>query len=268
MVKLQTLGADPEFILKDQNNPIPAYYFITGNKHFPISLGDGFEILHDNVMIEGNIPPANTKEEFIEHMRLLKVLMAGQLPENIKIYSQDSANYEDLSAREANIFGCDPFENCWTYSVHRAENMSRIKTRVAGFHIHIGYESDLEKHIMDNFIARAFDLFLTIPSYQINPDKTRLKYYGGLGNFRSKPYGIECRSLGSFMSQDRFLGPIVDKVTQMFEYLNDSNNHQILAKLEFSDIYQALSDSEERVKLYTHCKLPEIKFSSIKELVL
>ena len=79
MITNITVGSDPEFFIiqkyEDAEFPIPAYEIIPGTKSDPIDFGNGFKVLIDNVLVEGNIPPANTREEFVNNMRMLKSII-------------------------------------------------------------------------------------------------------------------------------------------------------------------------------------------------
>ena len=62
------IGADPEVFIKDKDNKIvPAFLLVNGTKDYPTPISEeGHAIQSDNVMLEYNIPPCSTKEEFIK----------------------------------------------------------------------------------------------------------------------------------------------------------------------------------------------------------
>lgn len=68
-----TVGADPELFLKDKdNNIIPAFFFVKGTKDIPEPISnDGHAIQYDNVMLEYNIPPCNTEDEFVSNNKFV-----------------------------------------------------------------------------------------------------------------------------------------------------------------------------------------------------
>jgi hypothetical protein len=108
-----------------------------------------------------------------------------------------------------------------------AENMSRFNRRVAGFHIHIGYTlltPDITKLVMNRYIAKAFDFFVVYPSRQHHNDPFREKYYGGYGNYRDTAYGNECRALGGFFTDDKYLSWAYQQAIKSVVYCSDKDN--------------------------------------------
>ncbi|MBU1082645.1 MAG: hypothetical protein KKB59_19325, partial [Spirochaetes bacterium] len=67
-----TIGADPEFFLMSDKSKkfISAIPLISGTKAKPINAGNGVGIIHDNVLLEINIPPAKTEQEFVDSMKI------------------------------------------------------------------------------------------------------------------------------------------------------------------------------------------------------
>ena len=68
-----TIGADPELFLinPDNNTLVSAIDKFGGTKDIPVPLGigDGYNVLEDNVMVEFNIPPAFTADRFVEYIQ-------------------------------------------------------------------------------------------------------------------------------------------------------------------------------------------------------
>lgn len=131
-----TIGSDPEFFIVDKkNNPYPSINLFEGTKENPEDKGNGFAIVKDNVLVEGNIPPANTKEEFVKYMKELKYLINSILElKGLKLYSTDSMKYAPryLKHPEACIFGCSAYKNAWEKGLFQAEDMGHMPIRVAG----------------------------------------------------------------------------------------------------------------------------------------
>lgn len=242
-IKNVTIGSDPEFFIVDKNGEAyPSTHIFKGTKEFPEDKGDGYAILKDNVLVEGNIPPASTKEQFIEFMKFLKdsineILEIG----GMKLYASDSMDYKPrfLQNAEANEFGCSSYKNAWQLGSFAAANMSRFNKRVAGFHIHIGYKLEDEGYItkssMNRYIAKAFDYFVVFPSRQYHSDPFREEYYGGYGNYRDTAYGNECRALGGFFTDDKYLGWTYDQTIKAIEYCSNPDN---LPKLDQVDVLE------------------------------
>ena len=71
-----TIGADPEFFIVTENGEaFPSTNVLKGNKDNPDDRGGGYASLCDNVLAEGNIPPANSEAEYVEHMTTLKSMI-------------------------------------------------------------------------------------------------------------------------------------------------------------------------------------------------
>jgi hypothetical protein len=219
MIKNLTFGTDPEFFVfnKRVGIPISAIPLVNGTKESPESLGDGFFILADNVLIEGNVPPCKTAEEFISIMSELRkriqeyfITKFKSMSDGIELMSSDCLRLDPmfLAHPGALEFGCSPYLNAWDNEVHKANDMSSSLFRTAGFHIHIGYELNTRlwaTMIMNKLIAKAFDLFITIPAYNTNFDVIRFENYGGLGQYRNTKYGVECRSLGGAFTDSEYI---------------------------------------------------------------
>lgn len=219
------LGSDPEaFIVNDNTmKPVSSKRFTTGTKDEPEEMGGGFALLNDNILIEGNVPPATNKEEFIENMTKLWNMMNGRANRRMAhLHNADVMEISDelMETREAKEFGCSSFRDAWNDLVEIETPQLTSNNRPAGCHIHIGFED--EQYLTDNFkkaVVRAFDIFVTIPAIEITgPNYRTNNLYGILGACRIKSYGVECRSLGgSFFTPDRF-GWIYDRVKLAIDY--------------------------------------------------
>lgn len=249
----ETIGSDPEFFIVDKNeNPVPSTNIFDGTKENPEDKGDGYAVLKDNVLVEGNIPPASTRDEFVNNMRALKYLINRILEmSDLELHCDDSMLFteEDLVGREANRFGCAAYNNAWKGLEGVAvANMSKLKHRVAGTHIHIGYgikNFNYDNRQINRVIAKAFDLMVTIPARRIHNDNIRNTYYGELGSFRDTPYGLECRTLGGYFSKDKYLGWIYDNTVKAVEFASDEDNFkklEALGKEDLKDIDKVYSD--------------------------
>lgn len=237
-----TIGSDPEFFISSGSHFVPSTNLIPGDKDNPYPIGDGFFIQRDNVLIEGNIPPAKNKEEYIYNMKHLKDLMNDYLQiinPNLHIVCADSAEFDlEMLKRnpEANVFGCHPYENAWTGETTKAKSLSHLPYRTCGFHHHIGYQIDsrYDKKEINKLLVKAYDFFVTTQARKIYNDKIRSYYYGELGSYRHCVYGVEVRSLGGYFAQDEYLPKIYDGIMQSIEYVNElliTNREEILANI-------------------------------------
>ena len=99
----------------------------------------------------------------------------------------------------ARVFGCEPDYNAWTGEVNPKPHCDNPNLRSAGGHIHV--ETDLDRRA----VIQAMDLFLGVPSVLMDKGEERRKLYGAAGSYRSKPYGVEYRTLSNFWIFDEKL---------------------------------------------------------------
>lgn len=222
-----TVGADPEVLIQHEKTGeyIPAFLITPGDKYNPVDMGGGYQILADNVTLEGNIPPSSSKEGYIMNMTKLIDIFSTTIKANnkdLKIVFADSATFADdkLEFEEAKIFGCMPFKIAYHAGEHVAPDLSTQNKRAVGGHIHCGYNSVFDKEALNPLLAIAFDLFLTIPSRITNFDEFRNKYYGNLGAYRDKDYGVEFRSLGGYTVNPKYYDRIYDNLMKMVIFVN------------------------------------------------
>ena len=184
----------------------------------------------DNVLLEGNIPPSNTKEGFVKNMAELKKRITEYLKAInpvLGLLHKDcmTLNPAFLSHPEALQFGCSPYLNAWDKQIHRAKDMSEEDYRTAGMHVHIGYDiaegNIWSRETINNTITKAFDLFAVIPSCLLHVDKRRFENYGGLGQYRETSYGLECRSLGAFYANPSYAQWVIDQTVKAIEYVEN-----------------------------------------------
>lgn len=235
-IKNITIGSDPEFFIVDKNKEAyPSIGIFKGTKDEPEQKGDGFAVLKDNVLVEGNIPPAHSEEEYIQFMLTLQNMINSVLEvNNLKLYAADSMKYKPrfLDHPEANVFGCSSYRNAWEIGLFSAENMSHLPIRVCGDHQHIGYtllSEQMSKRQMNRYIAKAFDYFVTWPSRQHHNDEFRAKYYGPYGVYRDCPaYGLECRALGGHFTHPDHLGWVYRNTIKAVEFCASAENLKLL----------------------------------------
>lgn len=268
MITILTVGSDPEFFVKRGKIFFPPVGLTNGTKTIPELVDTrGYYIQRDNLCLEGNIPPANNKHEFIENIMTLKKLMYDRIkPYKLDLVCADSADFMPrfLHIPEAHEYGCAPYQLAWRDGINAYNDHGLLyeRRRPAGFHIHIGYRRNNSltpnKNYMDMLITKLFDLFVTNPARHHFMDYFRCKYYGLYGAYRKTNYGVECRSLGGFFLHDEYLGWIYDQIMKIEDYLSnhDANTvndllnryHQECFSWGFTkgdfiseDIYRALS---------------------------
>jgi len=237
-MKFITLGSDPEFFVYDpKGQPFPATLFAKGTKDNPSAiteLGEWYFEQLDNISFEGNIPKAYTRQEFVSNMVKIRKYFSDKVTPVGYSLSPNGVEYfakRYLKTREACDFGCSTVIDTWLSNMYTGfetkatPRLDNYKFRVAGFHIHIGYDEPILKGndgkiYTDIMIGRLFDLFLTIPSHEIKPEIERIKTYGRWGVIRSKTYGVECRTLSSYYTQEQHLSWVWDQVMKIESFIN------------------------------------------------
>lgn len=253
---IETIGSDPEFFVLDpKGKPYPATLFASGSKENPVAiaeLGRGFYEQRDNLSFEGNIPPSHNKEDFIYDMSVLRDYFSSKVVKFGYSLSSNGVEYFEnryLKTPEGMEFGCSSVISTWdstpAHLVNRpTPTLTRAKYRVAGFHIHIGIDPASHTFTPNELailIGRLFDLFLTIPSQRIKPEPERLVSYGKYGMIRDKPYGVECRTLSSYFTQETKLAWVWDQIKVMENFINSCNKKDLLL---FTDLAYFTGNAE------------------------
>lgn len=214
-----TIGADPEmFIINTRTNKIvSAIGIIPGEKGNPYTEGmdEGFGVEIDAILAEFNIPPCRTEDEFVYSMKFMKKWIKNYVktfdPDyDILCKASHRVPTSELLDPKANEIGCAPDYNAYTKRENPKPDGYPSTTRVAGLHVHIGYDNpDFDTNIK---LIKYMDLFVGVPSVLYDTDKYRRTLYGQAGSFRKTKYGVEYRSLSSYMLHDHLL-PFVWKQT-------------------------------------------------------
>lgn len=232
-----TIGSDPEaFILSEAvNSVVSAKRFTVGTKDVPEDMGDGYALMNDNILIEGNVPPSRNRDEFIASMTKLHDMISERASRRFaKQVNSDAMEISTDLARtkEAREFGCSSFRDAWNGFLEISTPVLLTNWRSAGCHIHIGFEEE-----RDNFkmaVVRAFDMLVTVPAIEETGFNYRTSnLYGLLGAARITSYGVECRSLGGSFFRKESFGWIYDKVEQAIA-LAEEKEDQIMSLPEIT----------------------------------
>src|SRR6185436_11668914 len=125
-MKFVSIGSDPELFLADASDEIvSAVRKVGGSKKNPKELRvPGFFVQEDNVLVEFNIPPQESKEGFIGAITNGKRLVEEIIPANhsLKIKSSHHLHPRHLKSAQARAFGCDPDVCAWTGEVSVSDN--------------------------------------------------------------------------------------------------------------------------------------------------
>lgn len=226
-----TVGADPEaFLFNTRTNRIVSSIgIVDGDKQNPYQISDTTFVQKDNIMLEFNIIPANTREGFINNINKAKREINAYIQDkdpNLKVlFTTPSAVADDdiLQDEECRIFGCDPDINAYTREFNKTLDVEEVgNLRFAAGHVHIGHEFISFEDKIET--VKTLDILLGYLN-GINPlNKERNKYYGKLGNFRDKPYGLEYRTPSNiWLENDETIGNVFDmavkSVTEVNKYI-------------------------------------------------
>lgn len=261
-VKNPLVGSDVEYFLVDKlsGEIVSAEPFIKGTKENPFRFdpkNQFFATQLDNVMAEGNIPPASTSYMFLKYMTDLRSYINNTIPARYQTLAAPAAILEDkyLQTETAARFGCDPSLNAWTGETVEPKPTGD-KLRSAGFHIHVGYESP--NSTTNVKLAKALDLFLGVPSVLLEPQNSRKKVgYGLAGNMRHQPHGVEYRTLSSFFAGHKKLIEWVYKNTHS---AIDAINQGYFREIDrLGKIIQHIINNEDKEEARTLLKYWEIR---------
>ncbi len=255
LLKDLSIGADPELFVKDLRTStfVPSLDLVGGSKVFPRAFSqEGFWGQEDNVLVEYNIPPSFTKEEFVANVRKgIKLFEEFLPPDKYSVEIQTSHKFkpEQLLDPRANQFGCDPDFNAWLDGIENPSPEIPVDgLRCAGGHVHVGYQfadpnqEEGKKEFINQQIVRWQDLLLGVPAMKIDRDTERRKLYGKAGAYRNKPYGVEYRTLSSFwLSSPSLIEWVFNKTKEAVENVSNLNfldnrlQEKIMAAINHSD---------------------------------
>lgn len=198
-----TIGADPELFFVEARTNIPrsAEGLLGGDKQHPVQmegLPEGFMIQEDNAAAEFNIPPAKTVNQFTTSIfSSLKYLSAIAKKNKLKLSITPDLDFtkEQLATKHCQTLGCNPDFNAWIEEENPVPQPPELMRTAAG-HIHIGWSKPTWDQII--WVARGFDLLITVPSILVTKPNRRRTLYGKAGACRPKKYGVECRSVDNF----------------------------------------------------------------------
>ena len=202
-IKHALVGSDPELFISQGGKVGSAIGKVGGSKEEPRPTAFG-ALQEDNVLLEFNIHPAASLDEFKHHIKATLRDAQSTLDqfhaELIRGMSSHIYQREELEefGPAAFIFGCDPDFNGWTGDMNVMPE-ANPGLRTAGGHLHIGYSHLEQPSIQTNLnIIRMCDYTLGLPSILMDTDEQRRELYGKAGCLRHKPYGTEYRTLSNF----------------------------------------------------------------------
>jgi len=215
------LGADPEVFMRNKDGLVSVIGLIHGDKWNPMQvegLPKGFTLQQDNVALEFGIPPAASKQEFVDYIKTVK--KAGKSYLKGLSFSYDSCAIfpaDQMQTAEAHIFGCEPDFNAWTHKENPPPKPPHEFMRSAGGHVHVETTLPAEQ------VVRNMDLFVGVGSVLMDKTGTqRRELYGKAGAYRKKSYGVEYRTLSNFwIFEDKLIKWVWDETAKALSALRD-----------------------------------------------
>lgn len=204
------LGTDPELFVFDTRRDrfVSAHDMIPGTKAEPFKVECG-AIQPDGLAAEFNIDAADTLEEWERNITTVLQILTDRIREVDRNYVLKFVPYAEFDLAyfkslpdEAKVLGCDPdYRYDGTLNINPSERIGGQPLRTASGHVHIGWTNGQKlvgAHFEDcKFISRNF-LYHDMFTPKTGLCHKRLQYYGMLGSFRPKPYGIELRAAGNW----------------------------------------------------------------------
>lgn len=243
------IGGDPEFPLIDlqTNKYISLVPYINGTKEekHPIPVELCFQQI-DNTNIEFDIPP---QKYFYMYHHLVDLCIEStnnflqNINPNFSLTAVSSALYDDkeLESDEAKEFGCEPSLNIYD-KIQAPKVIIESNYRFAGYHLHFGFDRNLTKKEVRNFIVLC-DVFLGLQALSLDNDGIRRQYYGKLGEYRQKAKNrLEYRVLGAKMHlYPDIIGQAINKI---HNYMNNFDPKIFNKAFRILSEYKLTNDKE------------------------
>ena len=281
-----SLGSDPEMVIRDRKTgqPVSAVSIFKGvdfnySKETPLEKGAGRTYFHDNVNVEGTMPPSFSKKELIQNVHNYIKDAREILGEDFVLSNESYTVYpkEEFASQEAMTFGCSAAYDAFTVAPIERIEASNIDYRTCGGHIHVGREDfksieggeliDFESKISS---VKLFELILGTALTVIDNDpssKQRKELYGKAGEHRPTEYGVEVRSPGNYwLGSPRTVSLVWDLSQIVYDIIFDGKTQEILDKVDENEYVEAINsfDKEKCLKILTNLNI--IPNETIKEI--
>ena len=203
-----TFGSDFELAVKEINGNIIPALMVPGTKDNPVSIGNNCFCQRDGVNFEANIPPVNTKKDWLKYTdycfkegnRLLALQGLTLHPSSSHVYSPEQLDQGDLRklfCTESN----DAYQNG---KIRNVKVSKKTNMRTCGYHFHIGFNRKCPESgkfpdmATKCLLAFYCDLHMGVVSVLLDTDNQRRNMYGKPGDFRFKSIGTPCNRLNLF----------------------------------------------------------------------
>lgn len=282
-----TIGTDPELMLADDKgvivNSLPV---LKKDKHDPIMLDKNTKLYCDNVLVEMAMKPALSSIEMVNRLTGCFRMATEALPPGYSLVPKAAHYYEELPPKPSDEIihlvttgqlpddvipmewqiGCNPNFDVYAGTMR---NQSRFPNtlRTGSFHIHIGNKNwnDEEEYELltdpqKRKAIKLLDIFLGCPSVVFDTDessKLRRSLYGGAGEWRPTPYGVEYRVLSNFALRSPLLAKACfDLAFYAMSFLNSGYDDHILKECNMMDVQKAINGSDARLAASISRKYP------------
>tara|TARA_R110002020_G_scaffold140447_2_gene311937 strand:- start:5004 stop:5816 length:813 start_codon:yes stop_codon:yes gene_type:complete len=263
------LGTDPELFIANDTEVISAEGLIGGTKKSPKFITDeGHAVQEDNVMVEFNIPPCSSADEFTKEINVVLTYLEATLGlQNLRLHYSASEVLDPkyLQTKQAQEFGCEPDFNAYLRCANTPPEANST-LRTAGGHIHVGYPNTGDVGQVED-IVRAMDLFLGLPSIIMDEDNRRKTMYGKAGAFRFKDYGLEYRTLSNFwIYTDELKAWAFNSTIAAIKFVSNTDNREKLYSMG-DKIQTAINNNDKYLAIDLMANVAEIKRINLKEKV-
>lgn len=217
-----TIGADPEFFVSIKGELVSAHGLVGGTKEAPLPVDKG-AVQVDGMALEFNIDPSDKLQDFSYNIHTVLKGMRKLIPEEYDFEFKPTAEfgkeYIDKQPEKAKELGCEPDYCAYSGKVNEKPD-GDLGFRTAAGHVHIGIDRDLDE-MEERKLVILCDLLIGVPSLLRDSDNKRRELYGKAGCYRSKPYGVEYRTLSNFwLSRDDDQAFIFNRAVKAAELLD------------------------------------------------
>jgi hypothetical protein len=254
MTEALLVACDPElFVMK--GDKISSIAGILGyGKHNKLDTGKGVRLQEDNVLLEFDIDPCKSFNEFDNLMKDAIHLCEDvakkhgfKLAMGVASHNYSSEELSKLpdSAKE---FGCSSDVNILTGRRNPVPE-PRHGLRTAGGHVHIGFldnfnlGSEHEKEEKRQEVGIMCDYLLGLPSLFEDSNDLRRSLYGKAGAVRKKEYGIEYRTLSNYWIGEH-RQPIWERVNKVVDLVKEGHAKEIFNMVSPFSVQDAINKGD------------------------
>jgi len=223
MIINPTFGSDFEAFVESPNGIIPVTGLLGGTKSDPLEIGNDCFRQEDNVCCEFNTKVVQTEDEWIDSIQYC-IKVGNEILDDNKLVLKSSHEFDFMtlmSDESLMTFGCEPAFDAYNDGKPIEINMvDALELRSAGFHIHVGFEGNIEHDEIIRFI-QLMDHTVGKYSVEVDDDTKRRILYGKAGEYRFKHTKkdisiIEYRSVGTGAANTE------EKQRQLFRLTNQA----------------------------------------------